>query len=597
MQISFLLSFLHISALAVNARVAQYGGEQVRRQAVSCNVAGYDRNSPMAYSYLQNVKVVATCKNRCTGKCLSFAVSSQGCLLYDKAVSGNFLADGSSIWKFYDKSCPLASSSSTTTTITRPPTTTTTTTRPATTTTTTTRPVTTTPSLATTSSAAPTLPTTVSTSRPASTTTTTTTTLPPTTRPSTTTSSSVPPTTTPSTSVVPTTSSTTLSLTTTGASTTLTTTTRSTTTSTTTTSAGPTTTTTSISTTPSTTAPTTSSSITTSATTTSATTTSTTTTSTTSRTATSTTTTTTTSTSTTTTTRITTTTTSTTTTRSTTTSTTTTSTTPACRPTAPAASGKRGASYNYVAVTNLFSTTCSASQSKVTWAYNWFSAPHDPKLGTQVGQLHPNVKFVPMLWSNAADLLQVWNTNVQAAKAKGWTEVLGFNEPDLCLDGAGSSCMSVADAVTTYRQYITPLKAQGFRLGAPAVTNGQGLNVGNDWLTKFLTACSDCQIDFIPIHWYGVPANFGNFYDHLYYTHDVVGGGKYPIWVTEFGLNQADDSQIATISDNLFSQLDSIDFVEKYAWFMAGDPGTLPGNLVSTDQKSLTTVGMKYDTQ
>ncbi|KAF2226556.1 hypothetical protein BDZ85DRAFT_256368 [Elsinoe ampelina] len=202
-----------------------------------------------------------------------------------------------------------------------------------------------------------------------------------------------------------------------------------------------------------------------------------------------------------------------------------------------------------------------------------------------------------MLWSAASDLTDVWATNVAAAKAKGWTEVLGFNEPDLCVDGAGSSCMSVADAVTAYRQYITPLKAQGFRLGAPAVTNGQGLNIGNDWLVKFLAACSDCKIDFIPIHWYGGPNDFDSFYSQLYYTHDTVGGGNYPIWITEFGLNSGTDAEVNAFVTNVFAHLDTqATFVEKYAWYMAGAPGQHVGNLVSADQKSLSTIGQGYDT-
>ncbi|PNS19844.1 hypothetical protein CAC42_7811 [Sphaceloma murrayae] len=261
--------------------------------------------------------------------------------------------------------------------------------------------------------------------------------------------------------------------------------------------------------------------------------------------------------------------------------------------------GKRGLAYNYTPVTNLFSSTCSATtaKSKVSWAYNWYSAPHDPKLGAQTAPLHSNLQFVPMLWSAASDLTSVWASNVAAAKSKGWTEVLGFNEPDLCVDGAGSSCMSIADAVIAYRQYITPLKAQGFRLGGPAVTNGQGFEVGNDWLVKFLAACSDCQIDFLPIHWYGGPTDFQSFYDNLYYTYSDVGKGKYPIWITEFGLTSGTDAQVDAFVTNVFAHLDTqATFVEKYAWFMAGNPGTYPGNLVSADQNSLSTIGKGYDT-
>jgi len=203
-----------------------------------------------------------------------------------------------------------------------------------------------------------------------------------------------------------------------------------------------------------------------------------------------------------------------------------------------------------------------------------------------------------MLWSAHPDLTSVWFENVAAAKKNGWTEVLGFNEPDLCGDnGVGASCMSVEDAVAAYRKWITPLKKQGFRLGAPAVTNGQGLNIGNDWLVKFLAQCSDCGIDFLPVHWYGQYWEFDNFFSNLHYTRDIVGEGRYPIWLTEFGITTGTDAEVQNFMEIVMAALEdpSRSWVEKYAWYMAGKPGTYPGNLVAADQSSLSTFGQLYD--
>ncbi|KAM3413974.1 hypothetical protein BST61_g10640 [Cercospora zeina] len=201
-----------------------------------------------------------------------------------------------------------------------------------------------------------------------------------------------------------------------------------------------------------------------------------------------------------------------------------------CQPTPTAGSGKRGLAYNYAAVTDLFTTTtCPATSgtSKVTWAYNWYSAPQDPKLQESPRDLNPFVQFVPMLWSAHPDLTSVWLDNVAAAKEQGWTELLAFNEPDLCINGAGASCMSVSEAVTAYQRWISPLKDQGFRLGGPAVTSSE---TGKAWLRSFLEQCTGCNIDFIPIHWYGNPSQYGEFFSFLYEMYFGVLNQKYPIW-------------------------------------------------------------------
>jgi glycine/serine hydroxymethyltransferase len=69
-----------------------------------------------------------------------------------------------------------------------------------------------------------------------------------------------------------------------------------------------------------------------------------------------------------------------------------------------------------------------------------------------------------------------------------------FNEPDF----DEQSNIDPVSAAKLWMQYIEPLKAQGIRLGAPAVTAS---GTGQPWLTQFFQACSNCTIDFIPLHW------------------------------------------------------------------------------------------------
>jgi len=58
------------------------------------------------------------------------------------------------------------------------------------------------------------------------------------------------------------------------------------------------------------------------------------------------------------------------------------------------------------------------------------------------------------------------------------------------------SNISPAAAASFWIQYFQPLKTQGVRLGAPAVSSAPA---GSVWLHSFFAACSSCQIDFIPI--------------------------------------------------------------------------------------------------
>ncbi|GIZ48774.1 hypothetical protein CKM354_001182100 [Cercospora kikuchii] len=273
-----------------------------------------------------------------------------------------------------------------------------------------------------------------------------------------------------------------------------------------------------------------------------------------------------------------------------------TTTTVACQAVPTAGVGKRGLAYNYAAVTDLFTTTtCPATSgtSKVTWAYNWYSAPQDPRLQEAPRDLNPFVQFVPMLWSAHPDLTSVWFDNVAAAKEQGWTEILAFNEPDLCVEGAGASCMTVEEAVEAYRTYISPLKAQGFRLGGPAVTSSE---TGKAWIRSFLQQCTGCNIDFIPIHWYGSPAQYGEFFSYLYEFYYGVVAQQYPLWITEYGLTSGTADVVERFMlDTMYEMDTQATFVEKYAWYMAGAPGVFPGNLVSGN--ALSDFGKIYDKQ
>lgn len=124
----------------------------------------------------------------------------------------------------------------------------------------------------------------------------------------------------------------------------------------------------------------------------------------------------------------------------------------------------------------------------------------------------------------------------------------GFNEPD-GTQATGGSDIPATTAAQIWQQQIEPLAMQGVKLGAPACT---GAESGTQWLKAFLAACSNCTIDFVPVHWYG---NFQGLASHI---GEIVGTFNKTVWVTEYadsGVNLQDSqtfyNQSSTYMDSL----------------------------------------------
>src|SRR5665811_179676 len=85
-----------------------------------------------------------------------------------------------------------------------------------------------------------------------------------------------------------------------------------------------------------------------------------------------------------------------------------------------------------------------------------------------------------------------------------------------------------------------------------------------DYLDDFFTACTDCQIDYIGLHWYGGGNSIVNY---------VNTARKYnkPIWVTEFA---AWDGSVKTPGDQQKYLAGTVNFLERdpdvyrYSWFI-----------------------------
>ncbi|KAM0748216.1 hypothetical protein T439DRAFT_279137, partial [Meredithblackwellia eburnea MCA 4105] len=188
----------------------------------------------------------------------------------------------------------------------------------------------------------------------------------------------------------------------------------------------------------------------------------------------------------------------------------------------------------------------------ISWAFNWANFP--------AGELQNNVEFVPQLWGGSPDLLSAWPGNATMALANGATAFLGFNEPDQ----AAQANLSVQQAVFLWRQYMEPFAGNcGLKLISPAITNGEGPNMGLQYLVDFLGNCTACHIDAVAAHWYAGYNDTQYFKDHFTQIYNTTGKN---IWVTEF-MGWGTPEQETAFVEEIVPWLEEQPFIEKYALF------------------------------
>ncbi len=226
---------------------------------------------------------------------------------------------------------------------------------------------------------------------------------------------------------------------------------------------------------------------------------------------------------------------------------------------------KRGLAYNDASLLSGFT-----SSSQISWAYNW---------GSSTASIPSEFEYVPLLWGLASGFTNNWIEAAEAAIKAGSKHLMSFNEPDLDTQ----SNLSPEAAAAGYQQYLSTPFAGKALLGSPAVTNGGG-SMGLTWLASFLAACTGCQIDFVPIHWYngGDASAFMDYIDQAFITSQ----GR-PLWITEFQ-GSGDASEQNSFLEAVIPQLDASDKVARYAYFMASD-----GNLLSSGS-TLSTLGETF---
>ena len=225
--------------------------------------------------------------------------------------------------------------------------------------------------------------------------------------------------------------------------------------------------------------------------------------------------------------------------------------------------GEQGCSYGQSVKRGLGAGNGSlTSAANARWAYDWGSN------GASSGH---NGEYIPMFWNGGG------NITATASRLKNSPTsdyVLGFNEPER----TDQANISVETAVNRWRTLTAAYEGTEIKLVSPAISYTAD---GRQWLADFMEAVdsdSSLRVDEVAFHWYGTvninnPAGgANNFLNAVRNVHNLYGRN---VWITEFaGLDFGNNYTTEQMNewnrkflDIVLPELDSRDYVTKYAWW------------------------------
>lgn len=196
---------------------------------------------------------------------------------------------------------------------------------------------------------------------------------------------------------------------------------------------------------------------------------------------------------------------------------------------------------------------------QLTWWYRW-------NLSTQgVGA---GLEFVPMLAKGGAKVDDASKSIRPDAQY-----LLGYNEPNFMSQANMTPQQAAADWPTV--QAVA--KAHNLKIVSPAVNycgddkTGTGPCNGTNpatYLKDFFAACSNCQVDYVAVHWYNCDG--ASLQQYL----DLFKQFNRPIWLTELACAYGGDTSLAGQEKYMREAIPILEAradVFRYAWFSA-DP-------------------------
>lgn len=168
-------------------------------------------------------------------------------------------------------------------------------------------------------------------------------------------------------------------------------------------------------------------------------------------------------------------------------------------------------------------------------------------------------------------------TDLTPLATSNHTTLLGYNEPDR----PAGPAVSVSTAISLWPSVLATNK----RIGSPAPAETK--LVPGDWFYDFMSGISKNgdHVDFICLHHYSPDGNVTAFRSYIESVHNFY---SLPIWVTEWAyVDYAQDPPWVPDMDsqNAYMQeavkmLDSLSFVERYAWFALPENESQPGSFL-----------------
>lgn len=229
----------------------------------------------------------------------------------------------------------------------------------------------------------------------------------------------------------------------------------------------------------------------------------------------------------------------------------------------------------------------------ISWWYNWSTQPESAvkSVYRELG-----VDFTPMAWNrNGIPGVKYWAERDSTVKY-----ILGFNEPNF----KEQANITPSQAAAAWPAFQKIAEDNDLKIVGPAVNycgncvseNGVTYTNPFKYLDDFFAACTDCQVDFIGLHWYGSGSSIMN------YVRDARKYGK-PMWVTEFA-SWDYSNLVKNIDDQKMYLAGTVNYLERepdiyrYSWFIgrtSGGINTVPFiDLYATESGMLTELGQLY---
>jgi len=193
-----------------------------------------------------------------------------------------------------------------------------------------------------------------------------------------------------------------------------------------------------------------------------------------------------------------------------------------------------------------------------------------------------NLEFVPMIWGSGS---------LNAALPAGFQFLLTFNEPNF----HAQSNLTAAQVAGYWPQIQTkaagrPIVGPGMNFCGPdSSCNGTS---PYQYLKDFFAACTDCQVDYVAVHWYN--CDLPSLKDYLEPGGSLEGFEQFgkPIWLTEFSCDgNASPAEQEAYMRAAIPYLEAQANVFRYSWFSAKN---IPNAQLVNSDGSPTALGQVY---